>query len=121
MGAIDTSQIAAPGAQPPHPPASVADDNTEETGWSKEGVSLEVGNRVMLRGKPGTVAFLGHTQFDPRGVWAGVALDEAWGKNNGSVDGIGYFVCLPNHGLFVRPNKLSLSKPESPSRFDPTI
>lgn len=34
---------------------------------------------------------------------AGVELDEAVGKNNGSVKGVVYFHCVPNHGLLVRP------------------
>ena len=34
---------------------------------------------------------------------AGVELDAAVGKNNGSVKGVVYFQCAPNHGLLVRP------------------
>lgn len=42
--------------------------------------------------------FCGRTVFAP-GLWAGVELDEAAGKNNGSIDGIFYFRCPPNYGM----------------------
>ena len=37
----------------------------------------------------GTVRFVGRTSF-AEGVWVGLELDYAGGKNNGSVDGIRY-------------------------------
>ncbi len=40
--------------------------------------------------KPGKIEFLGETKFAP-GEWAGVVLDEAVGKNDGSVAGVSYF------------------------------
>ena len=68
---------------------------------------LEIGDRVLVGGaKVGTIAFLGPTQF-ARGVWAGVVLDTKDGKNNGCVNGVQYFECEPNRGLFARPEKLA--------------
>ena len=68
---------------------------------------LEVGDRVLVGGtKPGTVAFVGTTQF-AKGIWAGLVLDTPEGKNDGSVAGVSYFQCPPNHGLFSRPEKLT--------------
>ena len=81
--------------------------------------SLEVGDNVLVNGiKPGVVAFLGPTQF-ARGTWAGVVLDSPEGKNNGSVNGVQYFVCEANRGLFSKPEKLTFvskiqSKPPLP-------
>lgn len=40
------------------------------------------------------------------GKWIGVALDEAKGKNNGTVQGKRYFVCEENHGIFVRQSQV---------------
>lgn len=71
-----------------------------------------VGNRVLVGGdRPGVIAFLGTTLFS-RGEWAGVILDEALGKNNGVVQGVQYFQCEPNHGVFARPQNLILEPPK---------
>ncbi|XP_065344579.1 kinesin-like protein KIF13A isoform X4 [Cloeon dipterum] len=69
---------------------------------------ITVGEKVLVRpySLPGTVAFIGETQFAP-GIWVGVALQSATGgKNNGTVQGVKYFECRPKSGLFVRPDKL---------------
>ncbi|CAK9024580.1 CAP-Gly domain-containing linker protein 1 (Cytoplasmic linker protein 170) (CLIP-170) (Restin), partial [Durusdinium trenchii] len=50
----------------------------------------------------GVVRFLGSTRFAP-GDWAGIRLDEAVGKNDGTVKGQFYFQCEKGHGIFVRP------------------
>ena len=51
----------------------------------------------------GTVRFVGATSFNKVGEWVGVELDSFSGKNDGSVNGVGYFKCAPGKGLFVRP------------------
>ncbi len=40
------------------------------------------------------------------GKWIGVTLDEAKGKNNGTVQGKKYFSCEDNHGIFVRQSQV---------------
>jgi len=68
--------------------------------------TFKVGDRVWVGGtKPGVVAFIGEVHFSS-GEWAGVVLDSAVGKNDGSVSGQRYFNCLSNHGIFARPIKL---------------
>jgi CAP-Gly domain len=65
---------------------------------SAEMSSVKVGQRVEVTGKDvrGVVAFVGGTLFAP-GKWVGVVLDDAKGKNNGSVQGKQYFtVSKPN-------------------------
>uniref|UniRef100_A0A8C6YFI9 CAP-Gly domain containing linker protein 1 n=1 Tax=Naja naja TaxID=35670 RepID=A0A8C6YFI9_NAJNA len=68
---------------------------------------FRIGERIWVNGnKPGFIQFLGETQFAP-GQWAGIVLDEAIGKNDGSVAGVRYFQCEPLRGIFTRPSKLA--------------
>ncbi|XP_063300163.1 CAP-Gly domain-containing linker protein 4 isoform X2 [Pelobates fuscus] len=68
---------------------------------------LKLGDRVLIAGqKVGTLRFCGPTQF-ASGQWAGIEMDEAEGKNDGSVGGIQYFKCPPKHGIFAPVSKIS--------------
>uniref|UniRef100_A0A0B7BEA5 CAP-Gly domain-containing protein n=1 Tax=Arion vulgaris TaxID=1028688 RepID=A0A0B7BEA5_9EUPU len=84
----------------------------------EDGISTDdfmIGDRIWVSGnKPGIIAFIGDTQFAP-GEWAGIVLDEAIGKNDGSVMGVRYFQCEPKRGVFSRLSKISHT-PQSPSR-----
>lgn len=100
-----------PTQAPPEPP-SAGEDSTP---------SFAVGDRVLVGGtKPGVVAFLGPTQFAPTGVWAGVILDTADGKNDGSLNGVRYFECEANRGVFARPDKVTLVAKAPKTRAQPT-
>ena len=50
--------------------------------------------------------FLFFTSFLYPGKWVGVVLDDAVGKNNGTVQGKKYFTCKDNHGIFVRQSQV---------------
>ncbi|XP_056391212.1 protein lava lamp isoform X2 [Hyla sarda] len=99
---------AAPPAKPVEkstgaPPAEAPPSETPE-GFVDD---FRVGEHVWVNGnKPGFIQFLGETQFAP-GQWAGIVLDEAIGKNDGSVAGVRYFQCEALRGIFTRPSKLS--------------
>ncbi|KAJ5826305.1 hypothetical protein N7474_003443 [Penicillium riverlandense] len=60
----------------------------------------------LTDGRQATVRFLGATHFAP-GEWVGVELNEATGKNDGSVQGQRYFDCDPGHGMFVRSTAIA--------------
>ncbi|XP_030419794.1 dynactin subunit 1 isoform X2 [Gopherus evgoodei] len=86
------------------------------------GKPLKVGSRVEVIGKGyrGTVAYVGATLF-ATGKWVGVILDEAKGKNDGTVQGRKYFTCEENHGIFVRQSQIQIfedgadtTSPETP-------
>ncbi|XP_038048612.1 CAP-Gly domain-containing linker protein 4-like [Patiria miniata] len=70
-------------------------------------LGLGLGDRVYVGdSKAGTLRFYGTTQFAP-GVWAGIELDEAIGKHDGTVEDVAYFKCPPNHGIFAPLSKVS--------------
>ncbi|PAV76692.1 hypothetical protein WR25_22216 isoform E [Diploscapter pachys] len=66
----------------------------------------DIGERVLVAGgKLGTVRYLGTADF-AQGLWAGVELDQPYGKNDGSVQGKRYFVCKAPYGIFVSASKV---------------
>lgn len=70
-------------------------------------LKFHIGDRVLIGNvQPGTLRFKGVTSF-AKGFWAGVELDKAEGNNNGTYDGIVYFVCQEKHGIFAPPQKIS--------------
>lgn len=73
------------------------------------GRPVKVGSvvEVIGKGQRGTVAYIGATLF-ASGKWVGVILDEAKGKNDGTVQGKRYFTCEENHGIFVRQSQIQL-------------
>jgi len=79
---------------------------------------LAVGDRVcVLPGDAtrGVVRYLGSTRMKP-GMWVGVELEKPQGKNDGSVNGIRYFDCAMDRGLFVRPDKVVKAEDYQPGR-----
>ncbi|KAA0714210.1 Centrosome-associated protein 350 [Triplophysa tibetana] len=69
--------------------------------------SFCVGDRVLVSNvQPGTLRFKGQTNF-ANGFWAGVELDNPEGSNKGTYDGVVYFECRENHGIFAPPDKIS--------------
>merc|ERR1719272_1098914 len=78
---------------------------------------FKFGDRVNVKGYgncAGTVRFVGLHHIDgnkrdgsPR---VGVELDKPIGLDHGTVHGIRYFTCAPNHGVLVRPGHVSLLK-----------
>ncbi|KAH3664321.1 hypothetical protein WICMUC_005849 [Wickerhamomyces mucosus] len=68
-------------------------------------MTIEIGDSVKFKGHDAIVRFIGETQFAP-GDWVGLELNIPMGKNNGSINGIQYFQCLDNYGIFTRINTL---------------
>jgi hypothetical protein len=63
---------------------------------------------------PGVVCL---TSFSP-GKWVGVELYEPNGKNDGTVQGVKYFTCKPNYGMFVRPSQAKIISEPVVRRLD---
>lgn len=76
---------------------------------------LSPGTRVEYsQGKQGVVRFVGNAHFSG-GQWIGIELDDDSGKNDGSVHGQRYFECRPGHGMFVRPETVTIIPEAIPS------
>ncbi|XP_030051987.1 CAP-Gly domain-containing linker protein 4 isoform X2 [Microcaecilia unicolor] len=76
---------------------------------SKEGrVKLQEGSQVLLTSsnEMATIRYIGPTEF-ASGVWLGLELRCAKGKNDGSVEDKRYFICKPNYGVLVRPSRVT--------------
>ena len=75
---------------------------------------FRVGQTVELQdGRTATVQFVGSAHF-AAGDWIGVELEDATGKNDGSVQGERYFDCEPGHGMFVRPAAAAVTAEPAP-------
>ena len=80
---------------------------------------VDVGKRVAFysesdkKTKYGVLRYFGEPEFAP-GYWCGVELDQAEGKNNGSLQGIRYFSCEEGCGVFVPLSKVELDTGNKP-------
>ncbi|CAM4783139.1 unnamed protein product [Rotaria magnacalcarata] len=83
----------------------IINDHEDENFIDGSRVIVNTGHSIF--NKPGTIRFIGET-FISTGIWYGIELDEAVGKNNGSLNGHFYFECPNQHGIFVRRNKIHL-------------
>ncbi|KAI9481065.1 MAG: hypothetical protein EXX96DRAFT_565244 [Benjaminiella poitrasii] len=89
-------------------PSKLNDESTSQTGQRVTIPSLD--------NATGVLRYVGETDFRP-GLWAGVELDKkGQGKNDGSVQGIQYFTCPPNSGIFINFNKIIIHPPITPEK-----
>ena len=70
----------------------------------------EIDSAVTVHRMPAHVRFVGETTF-AEGVWVGIELTAAVGRNDGSVRGVRYFSCEQSHGLFVQPVHVNPATP----------
>lgn len=68
-------------------------------------MDLPLGTIVTVPQGRGVVRFVGTTSFK-EGKWLGIELDDANGKNDGSIEGIRYFTCRKGYGVFIRPSQI---------------
>lgn len=69
--------------------------------YSTTSLSQTNNNYYYFYLQPGTLRFCGLTDF-ASGEWGGIELDEAVGKNDGSVGGVFYFQCAPKYGKMIQ-------------------
>lgn len=107
---IDTLAVAT-SPRPSPSPLSLTPDITEDTPSH-----LTLSQRVLVANSvQGIIRYIGNTEF-ANGLWVGIELDEARGKNDGSVNGRRYFTCPPKHGVFAPPSKIASVDEESSER-----
>ncbi|XP_010602988.1 CAP-Gly domain-containing linker protein 4 isoform X1 [Fukomys damarensis] len=77
-------------------------------GGLESSVKLHDGSQVLLTSsnEMGTVRYVGPTDF-ASGIWLGLELRSAKGRNDGAVGDKRYFTCKPNHGVLVRPSRVT--------------
>jgi CAP-Gly domain-containing linker protein 3/4 len=103
-----------------------ADDTVVSSRTVLKALNMQLGDRVLVNGdKFGTLRFCGPTAF-ATGTRVGVALDQPEGKNDGTVAGVAYFRCPPDHGIFVAPSKVAkvgkhYKQEERPSSRQPLV
>ncbi|KAK3095868.1 hypothetical protein FSP39_020144 [Pinctada imbricata] len=85
----------------------VSGQSISRTPGSSSNFKLEVGMSVFCNNELGVVRYIGPADFG-EGVWVGVELRTPKGKNDGSVQDKRYFTCKPDHGLLVRPSKITV-------------
>lgn len=82
----------------------------ENRDWMEDGLTVDVGNRVTLRGldwlamnATGVIRYKGHVE-GRMGVWFGIEADAQMsgrGTSDGSINDKRYFTCAPLDGIFV--------------------
>ncbi|KAH9082254.1 dynein associated protein-domain-containing protein [Lactarius deliciosus] len=72
-------------------------------------MDFPIGATVDINLGRGVVRFCGATSFSS-GKWVGIELFEPVGKNDGSVQGVSYFSCPMNYGVFVKASQVKLAQ-----------
>lgn len=72
-----------------------------------EVTAKDIGKKVRVADKEGILRFVGNVHFTT-GLWCGVELASAVGKNDGFVRGVRYFTCPASRGLMAPLSKVSL-------------
>ncbi|KAH9176859.1 dynein associated protein-domain-containing protein [Lactarius sanguifluus] len=72
-------------------------------------MDFPIGATVDVHLGRGVVRFCGATSFSS-GKWVGIELPEPVGKNDGSVQGVSYFSCPMNYGVFVKASQVKLAQ-----------
>ncbi|XP_076253369.1 toucan isoform X2 [Rhynchophorus ferrugineus] len=79
----------------------------------REPINLrQIGERVRIGEKEGTLRYIGNVHF-AKGVWCGIELSTAVGKNDGLVNGVRYFTCASQHGLMTPLAKVAFLETNS--------
>ncbi|KAI8491546.1 hypothetical protein Bbelb_307460 [Branchiostoma belcheri] len=116
----DRTPVASP-AETPTPRDRRAEIDTSTPIIVDPLAEYKLGDNVVVDGdKAGVLRFKGPTSFAP-GMWAGVELRKAIGDSDGSWDGMRYFSCAPDRGVFVTPDNLKPALEEYTSEREESV
>jgi len=90
-----------PWSSPLHSNSKAVPTSNSPESWLVVGVNVLVNNEI------GVVRYIGPVEFS-EGIWLGIELRSTNGKNDGTLNGKKYFSCKSNHGILVRPKKVSV-------------
>ena len=65
-----------------------------------EELDYKVGDSLVFLRMNAIIRYIG-TYHEKPGTWIGIEVDVPKGKNNGTIQGVKYFECKPNHGFFL--------------------
>jgi len=76
-------------------------------------MKYKINDKVKIRDDlMGTIKHIGEVK-GKNGKWIGLELSKPEGRNNGVYDGVKYFDCRPQHGIFVKLVKTEIEKKNS--------
>lgn len=95
--------------------ASSAKEKRKSVSSKEDAHSFKLDDQVKIEGiTTGVIKFIGKTPFS-KVIVAGVYLDEEVGTNDGTFQGVKYFDCVRNRGLFItldRIKRITIEKEE---------
>jgi len=72
-----------------------------------ERMKLEIGDKVEISGhREGVLKFIGETAFSKGNIFGIELLNGSLGENSGIIDGVSYFNCRENRGVFIASTNL---------------
>lgn len=89
------------------------------TSTPPEGIYVDMNCQVTMNDgnvRTGVVKYIGIPE-GRSAYMVGVKLNGPYGKNDGSANGVRYFTCGPNEGVFVKPEKVVPVTQESDDEF----
>lgn len=88
-------------------PIFINGDMSKKEACRIERMKLEIGDKVEISGhREGVLKFIGETAFSKGNVFGIELQNGSLGDNSGMIDGVSYFSCRENRGVFIASTNL---------------